>query len=162
MSSIFIDHKNFANALFKEVELQFIPLYIITNIGIRYFDIKPKDYTHYIKYIKNNQELFKVIHDELRKKLYNEQANDQKYYINQIKQILLTEAHIQRTRPLNLKSLVRTIYDRIYEFPYIPNVNDMYDFYLKHVQPNTYAPHAKPMPKIPLPNEQMEQIKRLP
>ena len=160
--SIFDDLKNFAKALFKDVELQFIPLYITTIIGIKYFNIKPKDYSHYIKYIKNNQALFKSIHDKLRKKLIKDPAKDQKHYIDQIKQILLSEASIKRTKPLNLKSLVRIIYDRVYSFPYIPNVNDMYDFYLKHVQPNTFAAHVRPMPKITLPNEQIEQIKRLP
>ena len=162
LSNIFIDYKYFANALFKDVELEFIPLYIITNIGIKYFNIKPKEYSHYIKFIKNNQAIFKAIHDELRKKDFANQSNDQKYYINQVKQILLSEASIKRAKPLNLKSLVRSIYDRVYEFPYIPDVNVMYDFYLKHVQPNTYAAHVKPLPKITLPNEQMEQIKRLP
>ena len=68
LSSIFESHKSFANALFKEVELQFIPLYITNVIGEELFDIEPKKYDHYVKYIKNNQAIFKAIHDKLREK----------------------------------------------------------------------------------------------
>ena len=46
--SIFNFHRAFANALYKEVELQFITLYITTLIGLWIFHIKLKEYTHYI------------------------------------------------------------------------------------------------------------------
>ena len=114
LSSIFDSHKAFANALFKDVELQFIPLYITNIIGEELFDIEPKKYDHYVKYIKNNQAIFKAIHDKLRQKQFQEQSNDQKYYEEQKKRILLAEAYVERNRPLNMKLLVRTIYDRVY------------------------------------------------
>ena len=68
LASIFSSRKYFANALFKEVELEFIPLYITTYIGEKIFNIKPKEYDHYIKFIKNNQSIFKSIHESLRQK----------------------------------------------------------------------------------------------
>ena len=54
-NSIFEDNKLFANALFKEVDLQFIPLFIETNIGFKYFNISGRKFAHYIEFIKNNQ-----------------------------------------------------------------------------------------------------------
>ena len=41
--SISYKHKAFANSLFNEVELQFIPLYITNIIGEQLFQIKPKE-----------------------------------------------------------------------------------------------------------------------
>ena len=160
--NIFNNYKQFANALFKAVNLQFVPLYVVTEIGIRYFSIKKKVYDHYIKFIKNNQQVFIILHEELRKKRFQEQSNDENYYIEQVKQILLDQSHYERDKPLNSNSLLKTIYDRIYNMPYIPKVSDMYDFYLQNIPPKLYNSRVKPMPKYALSGEQNEEIKRLP
>ena len=162
LSSIFDSHKSFANALFKDVELQFIPLYITNIIGEELFDIEPKKYDHYVKYIKNNQAIFKAIHDKLREKQLQEQPNDQKYYEEQMKRILLDEASIERSRPLNLKSLVRTIYDRVFMFPYIGDISELHEFYLRNIQSKTVKLSIKRMPKVTLSNGQKEEVERLP
>ena len=162
MLSIFTSHKYFANALFREVELEFIRLDITTYIGEKIFNIKPKEYNHYIKFIKNNQAIFKSIHESLRQKQFQEQTKDQKYYEEQMKRILLTEALIERNRPLNLKTLVKTIYDRVYIFPYIANISDLYQFYLRNLPTQVVKTSFKKMPKITLSNQQIEQVKRLP
>ena len=162
MSSIFTSHKTFANALFKEVELQFIPLYITTYIGETIFDITPRKFGHYITFIKNNQAIFKAIHEGLRKKQFEKQPNDQKYYEEQMKRILLAEAYVQRNRPLNLKTLMKTIYDRVYMFPIIPEISDLYQFYLRNLPSKTVRTFGTPMPKITLTNQQKEEVKRLP
>ena len=162
MLSIFTSHKYFANALFKEVELEFIRLDITTYIGEKIFNIKPKEYDHYIKFIKNNQAIFKSIHESLRQKQFQEQTKDQKYYEEQMKRILLAEALIERSRPLNLKTLVKTIYERVYEFPYIANISDLYQFYLRNLPSKTFRTTASKMPKITLSDQQIEEVKRLP
>ena len=82
-NNIFNKYRKFANELFKEVNLQIVPLYIVTSIGINYFNIKKKEYDHYIKFIKNNQQVFIVLHEELRKKLFQNQSNDENYYNEQ-------------------------------------------------------------------------------
>ena len=156
------DKKLFVKALFKQIDLQFIPLYVVAYIGNVYFNITPRDYSHYIEFIKNNQQIFIILHEELRKKKFQKQSRDENYYIERVNQILLEEAHIERDKPLNSKSLIKAIYDRIYHFPYLPNVSYMLKFYEDNIQPNSYQSYAKPMPKITMPNEKIKQIKRLP
>ena len=153
MSCIFSSHKYFANALFKEAELAFRPLYITIYIGVKIFNIEPKEYNHYIKYIKNNQAIFKTIHESLRQKQFQEQTNDHNYYEEQMKRILLAEALIERNRPLNLKTLVKTIYNRVYEFPYIANISDLYQCYLRNLPNKVFKTSFKKMPKITLTNQ---------
>ena len=84
-----------------------------------------------------------------------------KYYEIQMKRILLAEASIERNRPLNLKLLVRTIYDRVYKFPYIADINDLHEFYLRNLPNKVVTTRAKRMPKITLSNGQIEEVKRI-
>ena len=57
--SIFHSHNRFANSLFEGVDLQFIPLYVITRLGIRHFNITRNNYTSYKEFIKNSFKLYK-------------------------------------------------------------------------------------------------------
>lgn len=123
--SLFWSHKQFANALFQQVDLEFVPLYVVTEIGIMYFDIKKQVYDHYIRFIKNNQQVFIILHDELRNKQFEKQNFPVDHYIDQIKQILLEDVYYERPKPLDFNSLMRVIYDRICNLPYIPNVRNM-------------------------------------
>ena len=131
--SIFYDYVSFANALFRGDELQFIPLYITTQIGIKTFGITKSDYGEYLQFIYNHQSLFQRLHELLRKMYFKEEAKEAKDYDESIKQILLGEATIHKSRPINLNSLVKSIYNKVYNFPYLPSPQDMYNFYIRNI-----------------------------
>ena len=79
-----------------------------------------------------------------------------------MKRILLAESYVLRSRPLNLKSLVRTIYDRVYMFPYIVDISELHQFYLRNLPSKVVTTRATKMPKVTLSNQHIEEVKRLP
>ena len=66
LQSIFYSFNRFANALFEGLDLEFIPLFIITELGIRHFNITKNNYASYLEFIKNNQQPFKALHETIR------------------------------------------------------------------------------------------------
>ena len=78
--SIFYDYVSFANALFRGDELQFIPLFVTTYIGIKTFGITKSDYGEYLQFIYNHQSLFQRLHELLRKMYFKEEAKEAKRY----------------------------------------------------------------------------------
>ena len=47
-------------------------------------------------------------------------------------------------------------------FPYIGDINDLHEFYLRNIQSKTVGTRAKRMPKVILSNGQKEEVQRLP
>ena len=162
LRSIFDDYKRFANSLFEGTDLEFIPLYITTQLGIRHFNINRNHYQHYIAFIKNNQQPFKQLHEIIRKTYFNREQRDKNYYVERVKEILLAEASIERRRPLNSNLLVKSIYSRVYAFAYLPNVNEMYEFYLRNLPGNTIRTQARPIQRPTQDDNAIERLHRLP
>ena len=162
LRSIFDDYKRFANSLFEGTDLEFIPLYITTHLGIRHFNINRNHYQHYIDFIKNNQQIYKQLHEIIRKTYFNREQRDKNYYVERVKEILLAEASIERRRPLNSNLLVKSIYSRVYAFAYLPNVNEMYEFYLRNLPGNTIRTQARPIQRPTQEDNTIERLHRLP
>ena len=107
--NIFQDYTNFAKALFNGPDLKFIPLSITRQIGIKYFRITKSEFNKYLTFVFNHQDLFKELHEKLRELGLKSRRERKEWYQESIKRILLEEALIQRPRPMNLNSLLKTI-----------------------------------------------------
>lgn len=162
MNRIFNDYVSFSHALFNGVDLQFIPLMITTQIGIKYYGIKKRQYSDYLTFVLKHQDKYKELHKALRKMYYKNVRGSRQYYKEAIKRILLEEASIQRRRPMNLNELLRSIYDRIFNFPYLPNTQSIYTFYIRNLPGTVARTNTRPMPLVSLGNNEEERIKRLP
>ena len=162
LQSIFYSFNRFANALFEGLDLEFIPLFIITELGIRHFNITKNNYASYLEFIKNNQQPFKALHETIRKHYFKQEGRDKNYYEERIKEILLSEASIIRPTPLNLNSLLKSIYLRVYNFPYLPESNFIYEFYLRNLPGNTIRTQLRERRIEHINENNDERIKRLP
>ena len=160
--NIFYDYVNFANALFNGPDLQFIPLSITRQIGIKYFRITKSEFNKYLTFVFNHQDLFKELHDKLRELGLKARRVPIEEYEESIKRILLEEALIQRPRPMNLNSLLKTIYNRIYQFLYLPDPQEIYAFYIRNLPGTVAQTNTRPMPRMTFGEEEHEEIKRLP
>ena len=160
--SIFHSHNRFANSLFEGIDLQFIPLYVITRLGIRHFNITRNNYTSYKEFIKNNQQAFKTLHEIIRKHYFNQEGRDKNYYEERVKEILLAESSITRPSPLNLNSLLKSIYLRVYNFPYLPETNFIYEFYLRNLPGSVVRTQLRDRRIEHIGENVDERVKRLP
>ena len=157
LNSIFSDYKKFANDLFKGITLKFIPLYIVTLIGINDFHITKTNYQEYLELVLNNQEGFINLHDILRKRYFKEKGKDENFYKESINRILLGESSIERSKPLNSNLLIQSIYPQIYRIPYLPPPFVMYSFYLRNLPGDHIKTQLRPMKKVF--NERNEELK---
>ena len=160
--NIFYNYTNFAKALFNGPDLKFIPLSITRQIGIKYFRITKSEFNKYLTFVFKHQDLFKELHDKLRELGLKARRVPIEEYEESIKRILLEEALIQRPRPMNLNSLLKTIYNRIYQFLYLPDPQEIYAFYIRNLPGTVAQTNTRPMPRMTFGEEEHEEIKRLP
>ena len=160
--NIFQDYTNFAKALFNGPDLKFIPLSITRQIGIKYFRITKSEFNKYLTFVFNHQDLFKELHEKLRELGLKSRRERKEWYQESIKRILLEEALIERRRPMNLNSLLKTIYNRIYQFLYLPDPQEIYAFYIRNLPGTVAQTNTRPMPRMTFGEEEHEEIKRLP
>ena len=162
LESILNGYKKFAKELFEGTDLKFIPLYIVTILGIKHFQITKDNFSSYVDFVKNHQEAFKNLHEIIREKYFQEEGRDKNFYFERVKEILLAEASIERRGVVNFNSLLKNIYLRIYKYPFLPETNEMYEFYLRNLPSTTGRTQLRPISSRNNDENTEERIRRLP